>query len=72
MSIILVIKQFQKQFPKLADGTASQRFYKGLVTTFLKLGAFIGAFAVPHISDYFSRQMAIHVGCFFFLINMAT
>lgn len=71
MSVILVMKQFQKQFPELADGAASQGFYKGLVTALLELGAFVGAFAAPHISDHLSRRMAMRVGCFFFLVGAA-
>lgn len=71
MSVILVMKQFQKQFPELADGAASQGFYKGLVTALLELGAFVGAFSAPHISDHLSRRMAMRVGCFFFLVGAA-
>lgn len=71
MSVILVMKQFQKQFPELADGAPSQGFYKGLVTALLELGAFVGAFSAPHISDHFSRRMAMRVGCFFFLVGAA-
>ncbi|KUI66197.1 High-affinity glucose transporter [Cytospora mali] len=71
MSVILVMKQFQTQFPELADGAPSQGFHKGLVTALLELGAFVGAFAAPHISDHLSRRMAMRAGCTFFLVGAA-
>lgn len=71
MSVILVMPQFQEQYPELADGAPSQGFHKGLVTALLELGAFVGAFATPHISDNFSRRVAMRVGAIFFLIGAA-
>lgn len=71
MSVILVMKQFQDQYPEVADGAASQGFHKGLVTALLELGAFVGSFITPHISDHLSRRMAMRVGCFFFLVGAA-
>ncbi|ROV96154.1 hypothetical protein VSDG_05064 [Cytospora chrysosperma] len=71
MSVILVMKQFQAEFPELADGAPSQGFHKGLVTALLELGALVGAFAAPHISDHLSRRTAMRVGCVFFLIGAA-
>lgn len=71
MSVTLVMRQFQEEIPKVADGAASQGFHKGLLTALLELGAFVGAFAAPHVSDHLSRRMAIRVGCIFFLLGSA-
>lgn len=71
MSVILVTKQFQSQYPQLADGAPQQGFHKGLATALLELGALLGSLAAPQVSDHLSRRTAMRAGCVLFLAGAA-
>lgn len=69
VSVILVMQQFQVQFPLVAPGAPGAGFYKGLLTAMIELGAFLGALNQGWIADKISRRYSIIVAVVVFIIG---
>ena len=69
VSVILVMKQFQHQFPEIAPNASGAGFWKGLMTAMIELGAFLGAFSQGWIADKISRRYSIIVAVVVFIIG---
>ena len=59
VSIILVMDQFLKRFPRVSDEYSGSGFWKGLMTAMIELGALFGAFNQGWIADAISRRYSI-------------
>ncbi|OJJ30621.1 hypothetical protein ASPWEDRAFT_120518 [Aspergillus wentii DTO 134E9] len=69
VSVILVMDQFQEQFPEIAPGYSGAGFWKGLMTAMIELGALIGALNQGWIADKYSRRYSIVVAVVIFTIG---
>lgn len=69
VSVILVMDQFQKQFPEIVPGSSGAGFWKGLMTAMIELGAFLGALNQGWIADKISRRYSIIVAVVIFIIG---
>ncbi|RAK73004.1 sugar porter family MFS transporter [Aspergillus fijiensis CBS 313.89] len=69
VSVILVMEQFLKRFPEVAEGHSGSGFWKGLMTAMIELGALIGALNQGWIADKISRRYSIIVAVIIFLIG---
>lgn len=64
MAIINVLPQFHAVIPR-----ASSAFGKGFMTGMLLLGAFVGSYFYPYVSDKWSRKKALLVSAVIFNIG---
>lgn len=69
VSVILVMDQFQEQFPQVAPGAPGGGFWKGLMTAMIELGALVGALNQGWIADKISRRYSIVVAVVVFTIG---
>lgn len=69
VSVILVMEQFQAQFPEVSDGYPGGGFWKGLMTAMIELGALVGALNQGWIADRISRRYSIVVAVVVFTIG---
>lgn len=69
VSVILVMKQFQKQFPEVSPDAPGAGFWKGLMTAMIELGALLGALNQGWIADKISRRYSIIVAVVIFTIG---
>lgn len=69
VSVILVEPQFLQRFQRIAEGTGSAGFWKGLLTAMIELGALIGALNQGWIADKFSRKYSIVAAVMVFIVG---
>lgn len=69
VSVILVMPQFLDRFARIADGSPSSGFWKGLLTAMIELGAFLGAMNQGWIADKISRKYSIVVAVAIFTVG---
>jgi MFS family permease len=69
VSIVLVMDQFLQQFPRVSEHASGARFWKGLLTALIELGAFLGALNYGWIADKISRKYSIIVTVVIFIIG---
>ncbi|KAK9459490.1 MFS monosaccharide transporter [Lipomyces oligophaga] len=69
VSITLVMSQFLKDIPDIADGHEGAGFKKGLMTALLELGAFIGAWNNGWIADKYSRKKSLVYALLVFIVG---
>ncbi|KAK7903660.1 hypothetical protein LTR67_001680 [Exophiala xenobiotica] len=66
ISLILVMPQFQAQYPEVAPSHAHYGFNTGFMTGMLLLGGFLGCLFYPYVADKWSRKWALTVAVGFF------
>lgn len=69
VSVILVMDQFQEQFPEVSAGYPGSGFWKGLMTAMIELGALVGALNQGWIADKYSRRYSIVIAVVVFTIG---
>ena len=69
VSVILVMEQFQSQFPEVSPGYPGGGFWKGLMTAMIELGALVGALNQGWIADKYSRRYSIVIAVVVFTIG---
>ncbi|KXS94355.1 hypothetical protein AC578_3177 [Pseudocercospora eumusae] len=69
VSVILVEEQFLQRFTRIAEGSGSAGFWKGLLTAMIELGALIGALNQGWIADKYSRKYSIVIAVVVFTIG---
>lgn len=71
VSVILVEDQFLSRFTRIAEGSGSAGFWKGLLTAMIELGALLGALNQGWIADKYSRKYSIVMAVVVFIIGSA-
>ena len=66
ISLILVMPQFQHEYPKVATTAPHYGFNTGFMTGMLLLGGFVGCLVYPYAADKLSRKWALSVAVLFF------
>ncbi|EME77963.1 uncharacterized protein MYCFIDRAFT_144953 [Pseudocercospora fijiensis CIRAD86] len=69
VSVILVEQQFLQRFTRIAEGSGSAGFWKGLLTAMIELGALIGALNQGWIADKYSRKYSIVIAVVVFTVG---
>ncbi|OTA38589.1 hypothetical protein BTJ68_01358 [Hortaea werneckii EXF-2000] len=71
VSVILTEDQFLNRFTRIAEGSGSAGFWKGLLTAMIELGALLGALNQGWIADKYSRKYSIVIAVVVFTIGSA-
>ncbi|KAM3498893.1 hypothetical protein MY10362_007813 [Beauveria mimosiformis] len=69
ISVILVMDQFLDRFGEVSNAAPGSRFYKGLMTAMITLGAFIGAMNQGWLADAYSRKYSIMIAVAIFTVG---
>ena len=71
VSVILVMPQFLDVFPRISDDVPNGGFWKGVMTSMIQLGAFVGALNQSWLADRYSRKWSIVVAVIIFTVGSA-
>lgn len=69
ISIINVMPQFHATYPRLDPDAPGSSFWTGFMTGMLELGAFLGCFFFPKLSDTVSRKWALSTVAAIFIVG---